>query len=50
VKGPYAYLPASVERFPEPDEMLQRMRHAGLREASWSPYTFGVAGLYRAKK
>ena len=50
VKGPYAYLPASVERFPEPAQMLERMRRAGFREASWSPYTFGVAGLYRAKK
>ncbi len=50
VKGPYAYLPASVARFPEPSEMLRRMERAGLREASWKPYTFGVAGLYRAKK
>jgi len=50
VKGPYSYLPASVERFPEPDEMLQRMRQARFREASWSPFTFGIAGLYRAKK
>ena len=49
VKGPYAYLPASVERFPEPEEMLERMRLAGFREASWTPYTFGVAGLYRGK-
>ena len=50
VRGPYAYLPASVERFPAPDEMLQRMRAAGFREASWTPYTFGIAGLYRGKK
>ena len=50
VKGPYQYLPASVERFPAPQEMLQRMRAAGLREASWTPYTFGIAGLYRARK
>ena len=50
VRGPYAYLPASVERFPHPDEMLVRMRRAGFREASWTPYTFGIAGLYRAKK
>jgi demethylmenaquinone methyltransferase/2-methoxy-6-polyprenyl-1,4-benzoquinol methylase len=50
VKGPYAYLPASVDRFPAPDAMLQRMRNAGLSEASWSPYTFGIAGLYRGKK
>jgi demethylmenaquinone methyltransferase/2-methoxy-6-polyprenyl-1,4-benzoquinol methylase len=50
VKGPYAYLPASVERFPSPEVMLGRMRRAGFREASWTPYTFGIAGLYRGKK
>jgi len=50
VRGPYAYLPASVERFPHPEEMLDRMRSAGFREASWTPYTFGIAGLYRGKK
>ena len=50
VKGPYAYLPASVERFPEPGEMLERMRRAGFCEASWTPYTFGIAGLYRGQK
>jgi demethylmenaquinone methyltransferase/2-methoxy-6-polyprenyl-1,4-benzoquinol methylase len=50
VKGPYAYLPASVERFPEPEQMLERMRRAGFREAAWTPYTFGIAGLYWGKK
>ena len=50
VRGPYAYLPASVERFPEPAEMLERMRLGGFREATWTPYTFGVAGLYWGKK
>jgi demethylmenaquinone methyltransferase/2-methoxy-6-polyprenyl-1,4-benzoquinol methylase len=50
VRGPYAYLPASVERFPEPEEMLARMRRAGFVEASWTPYTFGIAGLYRGRK
>jgi demethylmenaquinone methyltransferase / 2-methoxy-6-polyprenyl-1,4-benzoquinol methylase len=50
VRGPYAYLPASVERFPAPDEMLRRMREAGFREASWTPYTFGIAGLYLGVK
>jgi demethylmenaquinone methyltransferase/2-methoxy-6-polyprenyl-1,4-benzoquinol methylase len=50
VRGPYAYLPNSVERFPEPQEMLARMRQAGFREATWTPYTFGIAGLYRGKK
>jgi demethylmenaquinone methyltransferase/2-methoxy-6-polyprenyl-1,4-benzoquinol methylase len=50
VSGPYKYLPASVQRFPPPDEMLQRMRDAGFRDVSWMPYTFGIAGLYRGKK
>ena len=50
VKGPYAYLPASVERFPAPEEMLERMRRAGFSEVSWTPYTFGIAGLYRGRK
>jgi demethylmenaquinone methyltransferase/2-methoxy-6-polyprenyl-1,4-benzoquinol methylase len=50
VKGPYQYLPASVERFPAPEEMLERMRAAGFREASWTPYTFGIAGLYRGRR
>lgn len=50
VRGPYSYLPNSVERFPEPQEMLDRMRHAGFREVSWTPYTLGIAGLYRGKK
>jgi demethylmenaquinone methyltransferase / 2-methoxy-6-polyprenyl-1,4-benzoquinol methylase len=50
VRGPYAYLPTSVERFPEPQEMMERMRRAGFSEASWTPYTFGIAGLYRGRK
>jgi demethylmenaquinone methyltransferase / 2-methoxy-6-polyprenyl-1,4-benzoquinol methylase len=50
VPGPYAYLPNSVERFPQPQEMLDRMRRAGFHGASWTPYTFGIAGLYRGIK
>jgi demethylmenaquinone methyltransferase / 2-methoxy-6-polyprenyl-1,4-benzoquinol methylase len=50
VRGPYAYLPTSVERFPTPDEMIKRMRAAGFAEAAWTPYSFGIAGLYRGKK
>jgi demethylmenaquinone methyltransferase / 2-methoxy-6-polyprenyl-1,4-benzoquinol methylase len=50
VRGPYSYLPASVERFPVPVEMLARMEAAGFAEANWTPYTFGIAGLYRGKK
>ena len=50
VSGPYSYLPASVSRFPAPSEMLARMRATGFRTASWKPYSFGIAGLYRASK
>ena len=50
VSGPYAYLPASVARFPSPPEMLERMKAAGFREVSFTPYTLGIAGLYWGKK
>jgi demethylmenaquinone methyltransferase/2-methoxy-6-polyprenyl-1,4-benzoquinol methylase len=50
VSGPYAYLPASVHRFPAPEQMLAKMRAAGFADVSWTPYTFGIAGLYRGKK
>ena len=50
VSGPYAYLPASVHRFPLPEEMLVKMHDAGFTDASWTPYSFGIAGLYRGKK
>lgn len=50
VRGPYAYLPASVEKFPAPEEMLNRMKQAGFSETSWTPYTMGIAGVYRGRK
>ncbi len=50
VRGPYAYLPASVERFPDPAEMLERMRGTGFNQVWWTPYTFGIAGVYWGKK
>jgi len=50
IEGPYKYLPTSVARFPAPEQMLERMRAAGFREVSWTPYTFGIAGLYRGKR
>ncbi len=43
----YSYLPASVHRFPPPPAMLALMRKAGYADVSWTPYTFGIAGLYR---
>jgi demethylmenaquinone methyltransferase/2-methoxy-6-polyprenyl-1,4-benzoquinol methylase len=50
VSGPYRYLPASVEKFPAPPELLQVMRSVGFEQVSWTPYSFGIAGLYRGVK
>ncbi|HXR38401.1 MAG TPA: ubiquinone/menaquinone biosynthesis methyltransferase [Terracidiphilus sp.] len=44
--GPYSYLPASVQKFPPPAEMLDLMRATGYTQCAWQPYTFGIAGLY----
>lgn len=46
----YSYLPASVHRFPPPPQMLALMEKVGLTQVSWTPYTFGIAGLYRGVK
>jgi demethylmenaquinone methyltransferase/2-methoxy-6-polyprenyl-1,4-benzoquinol methylase len=43
----YSYLPASVERFPTPNEMLTMMKSTGFGNRSWTRYTFGIAGLFR---
>lgn len=46
----YQYLPDSVHRFPTPLKMLGEMSAAGFAEVTWTPYTFGIAGLYRGRK
>jgi demethylmenaquinone methyltransferase/2-methoxy-6-polyprenyl-1,4-benzoquinol methylase len=46
----YTYLPASVGRFPAPPQMLATLESVGFRDARWAPYTFGIAGLYTARK
>jgi demethylmenaquinone methyltransferase/2-methoxy-6-polyprenyl-1,4-benzoquinol methylase len=48
--GPYSYLPASVERFPAPPELLTLLRASGYTDCAWQPYTFGIAGLYTATR
>jgi demethylmenaquinone methyltransferase/2-methoxy-6-polyprenyl-1,4-benzoquinol methylase len=48
--GPYNYLPTSVGNFPPPSQMLDLMRATGYAECAWQPYTFGIAGLYTAKR
>lgn len=50
VGSAYRYLPNSVHNFPRPPEMLALMKKAGFSEVSWTPYSLGIAGLYRAVK
>ena len=46
----YSYLPPSVERFPSPPQVLERMRAARFQSVSWTPYTLGIAGLFYGVK
>ena len=48
--GPYNYLPTSVGNFPCPPQMLAADAVHWLRGCAWQPYTFGIAGLYTAKR
>ena len=42
----YRYLPESVERFPECDELAARMSRAGFVNVEWTSLTFGIAALH----
>jgi demethylmenaquinone methyltransferase / 2-methoxy-6-polyprenyl-1,4-benzoquinol methylase len=46
----YVYLPASVMEFPEGEALAEKMRAAGLRDVTVTPFTFGVATLYVGTK
>jgi demethylmenaquinone methyltransferase / 2-methoxy-6-polyprenyl-1,4-benzoquinol methylase len=50
VSGAYRYLPCSVHQFPAPPQMLQTMRSVGFESVSWTPYSFGIAGLYHGRR
>jgi demethylmenaquinone methyltransferase / 2-methoxy-6-polyprenyl-1,4-benzoquinol methylase len=42
----YSYLPESVMRFPEPDELARRMADAGFRAVEWKRMTGGIVALH----
>jgi demethylmenaquinone methyltransferase / 2-methoxy-6-polyprenyl-1,4-benzoquinol methylase len=46
----YNYLPQSVGRFPQGEELAERMRAAGLQDVKYRAFTFGVATLYYGRK
>ena len=49
-KSAYRYLPQSIAAVPQGDDMLQLMRNAGLRDASFRRLTLGVCTIYTAIK
>lgn len=46
VKGSYSYLPGSVDRFPEPEELVEWMRAASLTQPRARRLTGGIVTLY----
>jgi demethylmenaquinone methyltransferase/2-methoxy-6-polyprenyl-1,4-benzoquinol methylase len=46
----YAYLPDSVMKFPRPPQMKSLIAAASFINPTWTSYTLGTAGLYRATK
>ena len=46
----YAYLPASIDAFASPDELVKTLRHAGFVDVSTVRLTFGSVCLYTAAK
>jgi demethylmenaquinone methyltransferase / 2-methoxy-6-polyprenyl-1,4-benzoquinol methylase len=42
----YTYLPASVKRFPGPDELAGLLRRAGFEEVRWRTFAGGIVALH----
>ena len=49
-KSAYRYWPQSIAAVPQGDDMLQLMREAGLRDATFKRLTLGVCTIYTAFK
>jgi demethylmenaquinone methyltransferase/2-methoxy-6-polyprenyl-1,4-benzoquinol methylase len=49
-EGAYAYLPASIDAFATPDELVTILRHAGFVDVAAVPLTFGSVCLYTARR
>jgi demethylmenaquinone methyltransferase/2-methoxy-6-polyprenyl-1,4-benzoquinol methylase len=46
----YTYLPASVRRFPGPDELAERMRRQGFGDVAHRPLGGGIVALHTGSK
>ena len=42
----YTYLPASVKRFPGPDQLAELLRRAGFEEVRWRTFAGGIVALH----
>jgi demethylmenaquinone methyltransferase/2-methoxy-6-polyprenyl-1,4-benzoquinol methylase len=46
----YRYLPESVLEFPDGEALAERLRHQGLIDVWYKPFTLGIATLYVGTK
>ena len=46
----YTYLPASMEAFPQAEQMEGILRKAGFKDVQWQRFTFGISTMYLAEK
>ena len=46
----YTYLTKTIEAFPQGERMMEILKKAGFREASFQRLTFGICTLYTATK
>jgi demethylmenaquinone methyltransferase/2-methoxy-6-polyprenyl-1,4-benzoquinol methylase len=49
-KGAYNYLTATIEAFPEGEQMMLILKKAGFKKASFKRLTFGICTMYFAEK
>lgn len=48
--GAYKYLPDSVLSFPDGEDFVKKLEHAGYKECVAQPVSFGIATIYHGKK
>lgn len=46
----YTYLPASMEAFPQAEQMEDILHRAGFSRVEWKRFTFGISTMYLARK
>jgi demethylmenaquinone methyltransferase/2-methoxy-6-polyprenyl-1,4-benzoquinol methylase len=49
-RAAYAYLPVSVDKFPEREELHAKMQSIGFRDTRTELWTFGIVALHTARK